>query len=139
MSRRAPVADQGREAAGVRVDVWLWAARWFKTRSLAKQAVEQGRIGVNGQTCKPSRTLRVGDELQISRAQERYVVTVLGLTEARGPATVAQTLYEEGEASRMARISQKESQHYVQRGYQKPAKRPDKRARMQIKRLQGEW
>lgn len=139
MSRRAPVADQGQEGNGVRVDVWLWAARWFKTRSLAKQAVAQGRIGVNGQACKPSRVVRVGDELQISRAQERYVVTVLGLTEARGSATVAQTLYEESDASRLARISQRESQHYAQRGYQKPAKRPDKRARMQIKRLQGGW
>ena len=79
--------------APVRVDVWLWAARFFKTRSLAKQAVAGGKVDVNGMGCKPAKMLRVGDRLVIRRGEERWEVEVLALAEKRGPASVAQTLY----------------------------------------------
>ena len=83
--------------AAVRLDVWLWAARFFKTRSLAKQAVETGKVDVAGQRPKSSRAVRVGEQLQISRGDDVYEVQVRGLSELRGPAPVAQQLYEESE------------------------------------------
>ena len=76
--------------AAVRLDVWLWAARFFKTRSLAKQAVETGKVDVAGQRPKSSRAVRVGEQLQISRGDDVYEVQVRGLSELRGPAPVAQ-------------------------------------------------
>jgi ribosome-associated heat shock protein Hsp15 len=88
---------------GVRIDVWLWAARFFKTRALAKQAVLTGKVEVDGQRAKPSRQLRIGDALVLLRGEERLEVTVRGLSEARGPAKLAQALYEESEASRQRR------------------------------------
>jgi ribosome-associated heat shock protein Hsp15 len=84
----------------VRLDVWLWAARWFKTRALSKTQVESHRVRVDGQPAKPSRAIRVGMRLQIERAGERYDIEVLGLSEDRGPASVAQQLYLESEAAR---------------------------------------
>ncbi len=119
--------------AEVRVDVWLWAARFFKTRSLAKQAIDGGRIDVNDAGCKPAKILRVGDRLRISRGEERLEAVVLALSERRGPASVAATLYEETEASRVARETLRE-QHRLT-GASGPLKRPDKQARRQLRRL----
>ena len=85
---------------GVRLDVWLWAARFHKTRSLARQAVATGKIDVGGQRAKPARQVRIGDTLRIDKAGEVFEVEVRGLSDSRGPATVARTLYEESEASR---------------------------------------
>jgi ribosome-associated heat shock protein Hsp15 len=85
--------------AGVRMDLWLWAARFFKTRTLAKRACELGRILSNGQTAKAAREVRVGDMLCVTTEGGEFEVEVLVLSEARGPATVAQTLYRETEAS----------------------------------------
>jgi Ribosome-associated heat shock protein implicated in the recycling of the 50S subunit (S4 paralog) len=82
-------------AAGTRIDLWLWAARFFKTRSLAKQAVESGHVELNDSPCKPAKALRVGDRLRIVRGEERLEVDVRGLSAQRGPAAVAQALYEE--------------------------------------------
>ena len=76
----------------VRADIWLWAARFFKTRSLAKQMLVAGKVRIGGQAIKPSRLLRSGELLQIQRANELYDVTVLGLSEQRGPAAAAQAL-----------------------------------------------
>lgn len=87
----------------MRIDKWLWAARFFKTRTLAREAVELGRVRVSGERTKPSREIRIGDVLQILRAQERFEVQVAGLSEVRGPAPVAQTLYEETEQSKEKR------------------------------------
>ncbi len=87
----------------MRIDKWLWAARFFKTRTLAREAVELGRVRVSGERTKPSREIRPGDVLQILRAQERFEVQVAGLSEVRGPAPVAQTLYEETEQSKEKR------------------------------------
>ena len=88
----------------MRIDKWLWAARFFKTRSLASKACELGRVECNGQTVKPSREVRIGDRLCLRNEGGTFEVTLLGLNEMRGPASVARTLYLESEASRQARI-----------------------------------
>jgi len=116
-----------------RVDVWLWVARFFKTRSLAKQAIDGGHIDVNDAGCKPARTIRAGDRLKISRGEERLEVEVLALSERRGPASVAQTLYRETEPSRLAREAARELHRLV--GASGPQKRPDKQARRDLRRL----
>ena len=92
----------------LRADVWLWAARFFKTRSLARQAIEAGRVEVNDAGCKPAKALHVGDRLQIGRDQERLEVFVLALSARRGPASEAQQLYHETDASRAAREALRE-------------------------------
>src|SRR5205809_2897978 len=89
---------------GVRMDKWLWAARFFKTRSLAARACELGRIESNGQPAKASREVRVGDRLQVKNDSGLYDIEVLAVSEMRGPAVVAQTLYQETEASRELRL-----------------------------------
>lgn len=87
----------------MRIDKWLWAARFFKTRSQAARACELGRIETNGQPSKPAREVRAGDTLRVKNDSGEFVIEVLGLSEMRGPAAVAQTLYRETEASREAR------------------------------------
>lgn len=121
--------------ASVRLDVWLWAARFYRTRSLAKQAVETGKVDVAGQRPKSSRAVRVGEQLQISRGDETYEVQVRGLSEMRGPAPVAQQLYEESEASRARRAELRAQRAAAANGYQPPEHRPDKRARRLIRAL----
>ncbi len=121
--------------ASVRLDVWLWAARFFRTRSLAKQAVETGKIAVAGQRPKSSRAVRIGEQLSIERGDDQYEVQVLGLSELRGPAPVAQQLYAESDASK-ARRAEKQAQRIAMRdGFQPPEHRPDKRARRLIRAL----
>jgi len=117
----------------VRVDVWLWAARFFKTRSLAKQAIVGGHVDLNGSGCKPAKTLRVGDRLQVTRGEERLEVDVLGLSERRGPASVAQALYRETEPSRLVREEARAQRRMI--GAAAPPKRPDKQARRELRRL----
>jgi len=117
----------------VRADVWLWAARFFKTRSLARQAIDGGRVEVNDAGCKPAKGLHVGDRLKIGRGEERWEVMVLALSDKRGPASVAATLYEETEASRAAREMAREQHRLVGAGG--PPKRPDKQARRELRRL----
>ncbi|WP_256776441.1 MULTISPECIES: RNA-binding S4 domain-containing protein [unclassified Stenotrophomonas] len=121
--------------ASVRLDVWLWAARFFRTRSLAKQAVETGKVDVAGQRPKSSRAVRVGEQLQISRGDETFDVQVRGLSEMRGPAPVAQQLYAESEASRARRAELRAQRAAAKNGYQPPEHRPDKRARRLIRAL----
>jgi ribosome-associated heat shock protein Hsp15 len=120
----------------LRADVWLWAARFFKTRSLAKQAIDGGKIDVNGAGCKPAKSLHVGDVLKIGRGEERLEVEVLALADKRGPASVAQALYRESEASRLAREAWREQRRLV--GVQAPRQRPDKHARRQLRRLKDD-
>lgn len=122
-------------AAGVRLDLWLWAARFFKTRALAKQAIETGKVAVAGQSAKPSRPVAVGDALTIERAGERFEIEVLARSSTRGPASVAQTLYRESEASKAAREQARAQRAAERAGYQPPATRPDKRARRLIRAL----
>ena len=117
----------------MRLDVWLWAARFFKTRSLAKQAIEGGRIGLNDASGKPSKAVHAGDRLAIRRGEESIVVDVIGLSETRGPASIAQTLYRETDASRAAREAWLEQRRL--QGRNAPATKPDKRARRLIRAL----
>lgn len=119
----------------VRLDIWLWAARFFKTRSLAKTVIEAGRVEVNGATCKPSRAVRTGDTLRVVRGDDRYEIIVLGVSEQRGPAPVAQALYRETDDSRQARLTAVEQRRLAATGYEKPATKPDKRARRLIRAL----
>ena len=121
--------------ASVRLDLWLWAARFYKTRALAKHAIETGKVEVDGQRAKPSRTLRVGNALRVGRGEEMFEVTVLALAEKRGPASVARTLYEESEASRTERERIRALRAAERAGYQPPETKPDKRARRLIKAL----
>jgi ribosome-associated heat shock protein Hsp15 len=120
----------------VRADVWLWAARFFKTRTLAKQAIEGGKLSVNDVLAgKPAKALHVGDRLLLSRGQEQFELTVLALSEQRGPASVAHTLYAESDASRVAREAAREQRRIDNAGYHAPEGKPDKRARRLIRAL----
>ena len=121
--------------AAVRLDVWLWAARFYRTRSLAKQAVETGKVDVAGQRPKSSRAVRVGEALQISRGDEVFDIEVRGLSEMRGPAPVAQQLYAESEASLARRAELRLQRAAAKNGYQPPEHKPDKRARRLIRAL----
>lgn len=121
--------------AGIRLDIWLWAARFYKTRSLAKQAVETGKVEIGGQRAKPSRVVRVGDELKVARGEDVFGIRVEGLSEQRGPASVAQTLYRESEESRQRREAAAATRRAERTGYQAPLSKPDKRARRLIRAL----
>lgn len=122
-------------AASVRLDQWLWAARFFRTRSLAKQAIENGRVAIDGQRAKPSRAVRVGDRLDVVRGEERFAVEVLAISDQRGPAPVAQALYAESEASRQQREAQRTERAARRDGFRPPEQRPDKRARRLLRAL----
>ncbi len=123
------------ESAAARVDAWLWAARFFKTRALAKQMVERGRVTIGGAACKPAHDVRIGDALRITRGEEIFEVEVTGLALKRGSAALAQTLYRESAASIKARETAREQRRAERAGYQPPPKRPDKRARRLIRAL----
>jgi ribosome-associated heat shock protein Hsp15 len=104
------------QARGIRIDKWLWAARFFKTRTLAARACELGRIECNGQNVKPAREIRVSDHLRVKNDSGEFHIEVLGLSDMRGPAPVAQTLYIESEASKQARAelaAQRKSMPYL--------------------------
>jgi ribosome-associated heat shock protein Hsp15 len=115
----------------VRIDKWLWAARFFKTRAIAARACELGRIEANGQPAKPSREVRTGDLLQVKNEGGDFHVEILALREMRGPAAVAQTLYRESDASRESRLKlaaeRKAMRHLGALPKGKPSKR-DRRA-----------
>lgn len=119
----------------VRADIWLWAARFYKTRSIAKAMLVSGKIEIAGQTIKPSRMLHISDVLVINRANELYEITVLALSEMRGPAVKAQLLYQEADASRIKRESEREMRKLANAGYRPPTTKPDKRARRLIQAL----
>lgn len=117
---------------GVRIDKWLWAARFFKTRALATRACELGRIQSNHQPAKPGREVRVGDLLQIRTEAAEFQVKVLLLSHVRGPAAVAQTLYEETEASRELREKLAAERKAMKIFTPAPEHRPSKRDRRRI-------
>jgi len=118
--------------ASVRMDKWLWAARFFKTRSLAARACELGRIQSNGQPAKPAREVRIGDMLRVSSAGGDFQIEVLLLSEVRGPASIAQTLYRETDASRELRLKVAAEHRAARQFEQLPAGRPSKRDRRKI-------
>jgi ribosome-associated heat shock protein Hsp15 len=123
------------EVASVRLDLWLWAARFFKTRALAKHAIDTGKVEIGGQRAKPARGVRVGDALQVTRLEERFEIEVLALGTVRGPASVAQTLYRESDASKQAREQVRAQRAAERAGYHPPDTKPDKRARRLIRAL----
>ncbi|MGB8376951.1 MAG: S4 domain-containing protein [Rhodanobacteraceae bacterium] len=119
----------------VRLDVWLWAARFFRTRALAKRAIEGGRISLEGTAGRPSKPVQVGDRLAITRGEERFEIDVAAISDKRGPASVAQQLYVETEGSRSAREAAAEQRRLTGAGGAKPRGKPDKRARRLIRAL----
>ena len=121
----------------MRIDKWLWAARFFKTRALASKACDLGRIHCNGVQAKPAREVHAGDMLQIRNEGGEFQVEVLELSQMRGPAAVAQTLYRETEASRAARIKLAEERKAMQQYAPLPERRPTKRDRRRIIRFRG--
>jgi ribosome-associated heat shock protein Hsp15 len=122
---------------GVRIDKWLWAARFFKTRSLAAKACELGRIDANGVQAKPAREVRVGDRLHVKNDSGDFQVDVLGLSEMRGPAAVAQTLYRETDESRELRMKAEEDRKTMPHFEALREGKPSKRDRRVIDRLRG--
>lgn len=131
---RKPPEIASPEQPAVRLDVWLWAARFFKTRALAKQAVEGGKVELNGAAGKPARLVHAGARLRVHRGEERFELEILDVAERRGPAAAAQALYREGEASRLARESAA-TERRLQAAGGRPQGRPDKRTRRLIRAL----
>lgn len=121
----------------VRIDKWLWAARFFKTRSLASRACELGRVLSHGQPAKAARDVRIGDSLRITSEGGEFQVEVLLLSEVRGPAALAQTLYRETEASRELRLKEQAERKALRQFEQLPAGRPSKRDRRHIISFRG--
>jgi ribosome-associated heat shock protein Hsp15 len=121
----------------VRMDKWLWAARFFKTRSLAAKACDLGRIQSNGQPAKPARDVHIGDMLRVTNGGGDFQVEVLLLSEARGPVSVAQTLHRETEASKELRMKVAAERKAMKQFEQLPAGRPSKRDRRRIIQFRG--
>jgi ribosome-associated heat shock protein Hsp15 len=121
----------------VRIDIWLWAARFFKTRALAKRACELGWIESTGQLAKPAREVRVGDRLRVTTEGGDFQVEVLLLSAVRGPASVARGLYFETEASRELRKKLADEQKAMKQFEELPAGRPSKRERRKIIQFRG--
>jgi ribosome-associated heat shock protein Hsp15 len=121
----------------VRIDKWLWAARFFKTRTLASRACELGRIQLNGQPTKPAREIRIGDRLNVTNEGGEFQIEVLELSDMRGPAPIAQALYRESEASREARQKAAAERKTTMNFEPAPANRPSKRDRQAIIRFRG--
>lgn len=122
----------------VRLDKWLWAARFFKTRSQAVAAIKGGHVHANGQRSKPSAGVVVGDRLRITKGAIVFVVDVVGLADKRGPAAVAQMLYVETQDSIEARAAAAEARRLARMSTPQPNRRPDKKQRRQLRRFKQE-
>jgi len=128
--------DENEDDGRIRLDKWLWAARFFKTRSLAAEAVGGGKVSLNGDRAKPAKPVKLGDEVRVQIGQFAHIITVRELSDRRGPASVAQTLYEETDESKAARARLAEQIRmapaplvYEEKG------RPTKRDRREISRF----
>ncbi len=125
--------------SSVRLDKWLWAARFFKTRSVAREAVSGGKVHLNGNRAKPGRSLNLGDELRIQRGEEEFIITVVELSLRRGPAVVARALYEESEENRIGREKLAEERKLENQHHAMPERRPDKRQRRRLVRFKQDF
>ena len=132
-----PAKEQQTALTSVRMDKWLWAARFFKTRPLAARACELGRVSSNNQPAKPARDVKVGDKLQIKTDAGEFTVDVLALHDVRGPATLARTLYAETDASRELRRKVDEERKVMLQFEVLPLGRPDKRTRRTLSKVRG--
>lgn len=121
----------------VRIDKWLWAARFFKTRNSAANAVHGGKVHVNGQRVKSSRSIQIGDKLEITRGQNQAVVEIEALSEKRGPAKEAQKLYKESLESIEKRELKIQQQKLLNASVPQTKRKPDKRQRRQIRKVSG--
>jgi ribosome-associated heat shock protein Hsp15 len=121
----------------VRIDKWLWAARFFKTRSLAAEAIDRGRVRIGGEPVKPARTVKVNDKLTIDNGSDRWEVVVLGLSDVRGAAPVARALYSETEESVLHRERDKEARRMFPEPGSSIKGRPTKRDRRALDRTGG--
>ena len=118
--------------SGIRADTWLWAARFFKTRSLAIAAINGGKVHLNGARVKPAHRLAIGDQLAIRKGIYTFAITVTGLSSQRGPYEVARALYRESEESQKQRQQLQEEQRLLGKTVARHEGRPDKRARRKI-------
>jgi ribosome-associated heat shock protein Hsp15 len=125
----------GTSAEKLRIDKWLWAARFFKTRSLAKAAIEGGKVQLEGQRIKVSREISVGDQLRIRQGWDERDIVVEALSDQRRGAPEAQAMYQETEASIARRLQSAQARKLAGGMTERPARRPDKRARRQIHRF----
>jgi ribosome-associated heat shock protein Hsp15 len=132
---RSGAARASGAPASVRMDKWLWAARFFRTRALAARACELGRVLSQGMRAKPAREVHAGDQLRIENESGIFEVEVLELSEIRGPAATAQALYRESDASRAARMQAAEQRRAMQQMAPAPETRPSKRDRRRIVRF----
>jgi ribosome-associated heat shock protein Hsp15 len=123
--------------SGVRIDKWLWAARFYKTRALASKACEMGRVQSNGVIAKAAREVRLDDVLMVRNEGGDFVIDVLALSEVRGPAAVAQTLYRETDESKIERVRVAEEQKTMFAAEVVPVGRPSKRDRRVINKFRG--
>jgi ribosome-associated heat shock protein Hsp15 len=126
-----------KDNGSVRIDKWLWAARFFKTRSMAADAVERGRVRIGGEPVKPARAVKVDDKIAIDNGSDRWEVVVLGISDKRGAAPIARLLYSETEES----IAKRENDSEARRLFPEPGStikgRPTKRDRRAISRAGG--
>jgi ribosome-associated heat shock protein Hsp15 len=123
----------------VRIDKWLWAARFFKTRGLATDAVDGGKVEVNGQRAKPSKAIKPGDEVRLRLAPYEYILTVRGLAERRGPASAVAGLYEEDAGGKARREKLAEQIRLDHRSVTPGEGKPSKKDRRDLGRLKGRW
>lgn len=124
--------DSSSKSPEVRLDRWLWAARFFKTRALAKQAIDGGKVRLNGQRAKPARGVKLDEILSVRRGYDIFTVAVTGLSDKRGPAKVATELYNETEESIKLRKKEAELRRIAQLAVSTPSHRPDKKQRRKI-------
>ncbi len=125
------------EITQVRLDKWLWASRFFKTRKDSVEAINGGKVHLNGARVKPSRNVQISDRLEITRNNEKYVVIVAGLNDKRRPAKEAQMLYNEDEKSIAARESEREIRRINNASVAMPSTKPNKKQRRQMDRFKG--
>ncbi len=130
-----PNSQDDNQAPSVRIDSWLWAARFFKTRSLAKTAIEGGKVHVNNQRVKPAKPAQIGQIVEIRRGDSVFTVTIVALSRQRGPASVAATLYTESDASIEARAVSASRRRMERAGLQVPSMRPTKKQRRELSRF----
>ncbi len=136
MTAPKPAKSEAATSTGrIRLDRWLWAARFYKTRALAAAAVNGGKVHLGGQRVKAARPVRLDDRLEITRGAERQEIIVSGLSERRGPAAVAQQMYRETEASLEHRQHEREQRRLAALQRPSSVRRPDKKQRRHIRRF----